>query len=65
MPLTERSVFSPGGELPPQILLFKRNLERCFSDRQELEREIAVTLYHELGHYLGMREAELEAIDLD
>jgi predicted Zn-dependent protease with MMP-like domain len=63
-PRTERSSFSPGGELPPRILLFKRNLERCCFDAQELERQIADTLYHELGHYLGMDEEDLEAIDL-
>jgi predicted Zn-dependent protease with MMP-like domain len=64
VPLTGRSAFSPGGELPPRILLFKRNLERCFPDPAELERQIAITLYHELGHYLGMEEEELEAIEL-
>jgi len=64
VPLTERSSFSPGGELPARILLFQRNLERCFPDPDELVRQIALTLYHELGHYLGMDEDELEAIDL-
>jgi len=64
VPLTDRSNFSPGGELPPRILLFKRNLERCFPEPGELVLQIAVTLYHELGHYLGMDEDELEAIDL-
>lgn len=64
VPLTDRSNFSPGGELPPRILLFKRNLERCFPEPDELVRQIAVTLYHELGHYLGMDEDELEALDL-
>jgi predicted Zn-dependent protease with MMP-like domain len=63
--LTQRSTFSPGGELPPRILLFKRNLERWFPDPDELVRQIAVTLYHELGHYMGLEEAELEAIELD
>lgn len=62
--LMDRSSFSAGGELPPRILLFKRNLERCFPEPEELERQIATTLYHELGHYLGMDEQELEAIDL-
>jgi len=62
--LTDRSSFSPGGELPPRILLFQRTLERYFPDRDELVDQIAVTLYHELGHYLGMDEEELEAIDL-
>ncbi len=62
--LVERSSFSAGGELPPRILLFKRNLERCFPEPEELKEQIATTLYHELGHYLGMEEEELEAIDL-
>jgi predicted Zn-dependent protease with MMP-like domain len=65
VPLTGRSTFSPGGDLPPRILLFQRNLERCFPEPEELVRQIALTLYHELGHYLGMDEDELAAIDLD
>jgi len=65
VPLTGRSAFSPGGDLPPRILLFKRNLERCFPRPDELEEQIAITLYHELGHYLGLEEEELLAIDLD
>lgn len=63
--LAERSSFSVGGELPPRILLFKRNLERAYPDPDALTREIARTLHHELGHYLGLDESELAAIDLD
>ena len=58
---------SEGGhesQLPPQIYLFRRNLERIFPDREELRDEIARTLHHELGHYLGLDEEELDAIDL-
>ncbi len=58
------SSFSPGGELPPRILLFKRNLERLVLDHDELAEQIAITLYHELGHYLGLDEDELADIDL-
>jgi predicted Zn-dependent protease with MMP-like domain len=64
VPLNERSSFSPGGDLPPRILLFKRNLERIFPEREALREEIARTLHHELGHYLGLDEDELDAIDL-
>ena len=64
VPLSERSSFSPGGELPPRILLFKRNLERIFPESEMLREEIVRTLHHELGHYLGLDEEELEAIDL-
>lgn len=62
--LAERSHLGPGGELPPRILLFRRNLERFAADAEDLREQIAVTLYHELGHYLGMDEDDLERIDL-
>jgi predicted Zn-dependent protease with MMP-like domain len=50
---------SPGDE-PARIVLFQRNLERYSAWGQDLEEQIAVTLFHELGHYLGMEEEELE-----
>jgi predicted Zn-dependent protease with MMP-like domain len=61
VPLTERSTLDPGGELPARILLFQRNLERAFPAAEQLTAEIARTLYHELGHYLGMDEDDLDA----
>lgn len=64
VPLTARSSFSPGGELPPRILLFKRTLERACADLEELAEEIGKTLHHELGHYVGKEEEEFEELDL-
>jgi len=58
-PRTEETVFSPGGELPPRIFLFQRTLERLSLDGEQLREEIAVTLRHELGHYLGLDEDEI------
>jgi predicted Zn-dependent protease with MMP-like domain len=63
-PLTELAHFGAGVVLPPRILLFQRNLERHAQDTDDLRDEIAVTVYHELGHYLGLDEVELEEIDL-
>ena len=60
--LDQESSFSPGGELPPRIFLFKRNLERFVCEREELSEQIRVTLFHELGHYLGMDEDDLEKL---
>jgi predicted Zn-dependent protease with MMP-like domain/Flp pilus assembly protein TadD len=54
-----------GGEAPPRIYLFKRNLERFASERDDLIEQIRITLYHELGHYLGMDEAQLESLGYD
>jgi predicted Zn-dependent protease with MMP-like domain len=48
------------GTLPPRIYLFRRNLERQCTSREQLAEQIRVTLFHELGHYLGMDEDELE-----
>jgi len=64
VPLTERSHLALFGELPPRILLFQRNLERNAVDHDDLRDEIAVTVYHELGHFLGFDEAELAGLDL-
>lgn len=64
VPLTERS-YDGAGPLPPRILLFRRNLERFAAGGNDLRDQIAITLYHELGHYLGMDEDDLARIDLD
>jgi len=58
-PLTEQSNAGTA-QLPEAIYLFKRNLERACADRDELVSEIRVTLLHEIGHYLGMEEADLD-----
>ena len=52
------------GEPPTCIRLFTRNLERVCADRAELAVELQVTLYHELGHALGLDEAGVDAIGL-
>lgn len=62
--LRERSVFDPP-DLPPTIFIYQRNLERICRTREELLHEISLTLYHELGHYLGLEEDELEARGLE
>ena len=42
------------------IYLFRRNLLRVCRDRAELGREIQVTVQHEVGHYLGLDEEDLD-----
>ena len=52
------------GELPPTIYLFQRNLERSCRDEVELREQIRITLFHELGHLLGLDEDEVDAMGL-
>lgn len=56
-------VFAPSG-YGDVVLLFQRNLERTGRSRQEVAREIKITLLHEYGHYLGFDEEELEHLGL-
>ncbi len=55
-----------GGSVPqvPRIHLFQRNLERFAADEEELVEQIRITLFHELGHYLGFDEEGLDALGL-
>ena len=52
-------------ELPPTIHLFQRNLERACTSRRELAEQVEVTLYHELGHYLGFDEDGVAELGLE
>jgi predicted Zn-dependent protease with MMP-like domain len=48
--------------MPDKITIFRRPLVESFPDPQELEKEIRVTVLHELGHYFGLDEARLEEL---
>ena len=50
-----------GDPLPPEILLFLENLwDYAEGDEDVFREEVRVTYYHELGHYLGLEEDDLE-----
>lgn len=52
--------------LPPQILLFLENLwELAEGDWEFFLDEVQTTYLHELGHYLGLDELDLEERGLD
>jgi predicted Zn-dependent protease with MMP-like domain len=61
VPLTERSVTSPP-LFPDTILLFQEPLEEISETIQDLEKEIEVTVVHEVAHFLGMTEEKLEEL---
>lgn len=50
---------------PPAITLFRRNLERMAQDREHLVEEVRITVLHEIGHFLGLTEEDLEERGLD
>jgi len=63
--LLERSVEDPWSHLPAAILLFRRPLQRYARDHEQLIRELRTTIYHEVGHFLGLEEGDLEERGLE
>jgi predicted Zn-dependent protease with MMP-like domain len=61
-PLTERS-WAEGHRLPDRITLYQSPLEADSTDQENLTVAIGETLIHEIGHYFGLSEEEIEAIE--
>jgi predicted Zn-dependent protease with MMP-like domain len=63
IPLPERGDMA--GELPDRITIFRIPLEEEFPDPADLEREIRITVLHEIGHYFGLDEDRLAQLGYD
>lgn len=61
VPLVEREGISHGG-IPDRIVLYRQPILRGCANRAEVVREIRVTLWHEVGHYLGLSEDDLQRL---
>jgi predicted Zn-dependent protease with MMP-like domain len=62
-PLTERQ-WGHGNQLPDRILLFQAPIEDSADGTDDdVFREIGETLIHELGHYFGMTEEEIDVVE--
>lgn len=61
-PLTERG-WGYGNALPDRITIYQRPIEEDCEDEDEIRAVIGETLIHEVGHYFGLSEEEIEAIE--
>ena len=48
--------------MPDKITIFRRPLAEAFPDPAELEKEIRITVLHELAHYFGIDEDRLDEL---
>ena len=60
IPLTDRE--GGGPVLPDRITLYRQPIMQSCQTHAELVREIRITLWHEIGHYLGMDEYDLHRL---
>jgi predicted Zn-dependent protease with MMP-like domain len=61
VPLPERSALDPP-LLPDKITIFSEPLRESFSDLEELRAQIRLTVLHEIAHYFGMDEEDIEEL---
>jgi len=64
VPLPDTEYLDLGQVRPNRIFLFQRNLERVAENRKDLVDQIRITLWHELGHYLGFEEEDMDDLGL-
>jgi predicted Zn-dependent protease with MMP-like domain len=60
VPLTDREGGAP--VLPDRITLYRQPILESCQTRRDVVREIRITLWHEVGHYLGMDEDDLHRL---
>jgi len=58
VPLIERTLDDTS--LPDRITLFKGPIERACRTEDEIEEEVRLTALHEVGHFFGLEEEQLE-----
>ena len=63
VPRTEAAVTAQSRDVD-RVILFKKNLEKVCRTRAELAEQIQITVKHEIGHYLGLDEDDLERLGL-
>lgn len=62
VPLTERK-WDDGNRLPDKVTLFQGPIEDASGDADDVVVAIGETLIHEIGHYFGLSEDEIQAIE--
>ncbi len=53
------------GVISPRIHLWRRSHEHACTSAKDFDNEVKQTLHHELGHYLGYDEEDLEQLGMD
>jgi predicted Zn-dependent protease with MMP-like domain len=61
-PLTERGDAWAAGSLPDRITIFRNPTLAACSTREQVVREVEITVVHEIAHHFGISEARLHEL---
>ena len=53
---------TPSGALPGKVVVYRKPLLTAFPDAAELERQIRITVLHEVAHYFGIDEDRIDEL---
>jgi predicted Zn-dependent protease with MMP-like domain len=62
VPLPDRGSYVP--PLPDVITIFQESIERASRDPNELAEQVRTTVFHEVAHYFGFSDTEIEKMGL-
>jgi predicted Zn-dependent protease with MMP-like domain len=62
VPLTERG-WNYGNVLPDRIVIYQQPIEAAASSSEEIEEIVRDTVMHEIGHYFGFSDYELDEME--
>ncbi|WP_422935087.1 metallopeptidase family protein [Sinomonas sp. P47F7] len=62
IPLTERDSWYGAGSLPDRITIFREPILEMCSSREEVVREVLVTVVHEIAHHFGIDDRRLHEL---
>ncbi len=63
-PLPQKTHLEGSPTSPDAAILYLRNLESAFADREELIEQVRVTILHETAHFFGLEDEDLEELGL-
>lgn len=63
IPYNKRPAYHISGKLPDRIELYQKNIESICRTPQEIVEQIKETIIHEVGHYFGLSEEDLERLE--
>lgn len=60
VPVTARDDYA--GVLPDRVFLYRNPTLRICATREEVAEQVRITAVHEIGHYFGVEDAELDEL---
>jgi predicted Zn-dependent protease with MMP-like domain len=57
--IDDESFFSPGGQLPNRIFIYRGPILRYCRSPEEVVQEVRDTVVHEIGHHFGLSDDDM------